>query len=104
MTNPDIEHETVLVLDMGDRLQKPWNLVQLFRLNTFFRDTFLSTQGRNVLFLATTPQYFDARNWGVDRIVLRGRVKDKEPDGVITSGLKTQVGENMIRPARDGWT
>jgi len=69
----------------GDRLLKPWNLAQLFYLNTL-RNTLLRRQGCDVLLLTTAPQDFDACNRGRDFFVLRGRVEHEQPDGIITSG------------------
>lgn len=84
MQTLNAEHAT-LVEDRGDRLSKPRDLVQLFYLNTL-RGTFFRTQGRNVLLLTATPQNFDTFNRGRNFSVLLGRVEDKEPDGIITSG------------------
>lgn len=93
MLNPEYSS----VPDRGDCLSKSWNLFQLLYLDTL-RDTFFRTQGCNVILLAAAPQDFDARNGGGDPPVPLGRVEDKEPDGIITSGLKTREGENTIRP------
>ena len=84
-----------------DCLLKSWNLIQLFCLNTL-RGTFLGVQGCNVLLLAAAPQNFDACNRSGYFSVLLGRVKDKEPDGIITSSLKIPVGENTTKPVQGG--
>jgi len=85
----------------GDRLLEPWNLPQLFHLDTL-RDTLLRRQGRDILLLTSTPQDLNARNGGEDFLMLLGRVKDKQPNGVVTSSLEIKVSENAIRLGSDG--
>lgn len=76
---------------------KPWNLPQLFYLNPL-RGALLRRQWRDILLLTSTPQDLNARSGGGDLLVLLGRIKYKQPDGVVTSSLEIRVSENLIRP------